>query len=52
MLFADAFSWVALLNPGDAFHARVTSFSCTLGGAHLLTTDEVLTAAERRQDPF
>jgi hypothetical protein len=33
VLFADDFFWVALLNPGDAFHARVTSFSRTLGGA-------------------
>ncbi len=43
MVFADAFYWVALLNPGDAFHAPVTSFSRTLGGACLVTTDEVLT---------
>lgn len=43
LLFADAFYWVALLNPGDAFHARVTAFSCTLGKALLVTTDEVLT---------
>jgi hypothetical protein len=26
MLFADTFYWVALLNPGDAFHAHVTAF--------------------------
>ncbi len=31
VLFADAFYWVALLNPGDAFHASVTSQSRTLG---------------------
>src|SRR5579875_2021331 len=43
MLFADAFYWVALLNPGDAFHARVTSFGRSLGRARLVTTDEVLT---------
>jgi len=43
MLFADAFYWVALLNPGDAFHARVTSFGSGLGTARLVTTDEVLT---------
>jgi predicted nucleic acid-binding protein len=43
--FVDAFYWVALLNPGDASHARVTSFSRNLGSARLLTTDEVLTEA-------
>ncbi len=43
VLFADAFYWVALLNPGDAFHARVVAFSRALGTARLVTTDEVLT---------
>jgi predicted nucleic acid-binding protein len=43
MLFADAFYWVALLNPRDASHARVTSFSRSQGIARLVTTDEVLT---------
>ena len=43
VLFADAFHWVALLNPGDACHARVTSFSRALGITRLVTTDEVLT---------
>jgi predicted nucleic acid-binding protein len=43
MLFADTFYWVALLNPRDAFHARVTSFAGGLGWARLVTTDEVLT---------
>jgi uncharacterized protein len=42
-LFADAFYWVALLNPGDAFHARAVSLSYALGSARLVTTDEVLT---------
>jgi len=42
-LFADAFYWVALLSPVDAFHARVASFHQTLGNARLTTTDEVLT---------
>jgi len=42
-LFADAFYWVALLNPRDAFHVRVTSFDSSLGTARLVTTDEVLT---------
>ncbi len=43
VLFADAFYWAALLNPGDAFHASVSAFSRTLGSALLVTTDEVLT---------
>jgi predicted nucleic acid-binding protein len=43
VLFADAFYWVALLNPGDASHVRVTSFSAALGATRLVTTDEVLT---------
>jgi len=43
MLFADTFYWVALLNPRDAFHARVTSFASGLGTTRLVTTDEVLT---------
>jgi len=43
MLFADTFYRVALLNPGDAFHARVTAFGSGLGTARLVTTDEVLT---------
>jgi hypothetical protein len=43
MLFADTFYWVALLNPRDAVHARVTSFDSSLGTARLVTTDEVLT---------
>ena len=30
LLFADAFCWAALLNPADAFHAAVASFSRTL----------------------
>jgi uncharacterized protein len=42
-LFADAFYWVALLFPRDSFHARVRSFSGTLGAARLVTTDEVRT---------
>src|SRR6476660_6904314 len=41
ILFADTFYWVALLYPGDASNARVTSFSKTLGTTRLVTTDEV-----------
>ncbi len=43
MLFADTFYWVAMLNPGDALHARVMGFVGGLGKAHFVTTDEILT---------
>src|SRR5487761_1184318 len=42
-LFADTFYWVALLNPGDASHTRVTTFSGTLGPSRIVTTDEAVT---------
>ncbi len=48
LLFADTFYWVALLNPSDAFHARVVSFARALGTAHRATTDEVLTEVLNR----
>jgi len=41
VLFADTFSWIALLDPRDAFHAAVLSFSGNLGTARVVTTDEV-----------
>ena len=43
LLFADTFYWVALLNPRDAFHSTVMSYSQTLGSARIVTTDEVFT---------
>ena len=45
ILFADTFYWVALLNPRDAFHTAVMSYSATLGGARVVTTDEVFCEA-------
>jgi uncharacterized protein len=42
-LFADAFYWVALVNPRDASHGRVLSYNRTLGAVRFVTTDEVLT---------
>jgi predicted nucleic acid-binding protein len=42
-LFADTFYWVAVLNPGDPFHARVMSWGRNRGTTRLVTTDEVLT---------
>ena len=41
-LFADSFYWIALLDPGDAFHGAVVALSGTLGTVRLVTTDEVL----------
>jgi predicted nucleic acid-binding protein len=43
VLFADAFYWVALLSPADAFHPRVTSFHRNFSNVRFVTTDEVLT---------
>jgi hypothetical protein len=48
-LLADAFYWVALIFPRDSQHARVLSFSQSLGIAHIFTTDEVLTRHSRNQ---
>lgn len=42
LLFADTFYWVALLNPRDDFHRRVTNFSRNLDQVTIVTTDEVL----------
>jgi predicted nucleic acid-binding protein len=43
VLFADTFYWVALLNPRDAFHSTVLSYSRALAAARIVTTDEVFT---------
>jgi uncharacterized protein len=45
LLFADTFYWLALLNPRDAFHTAVMSYSRTLVAARVVTTDEVFTEA-------
>lgn len=42
ILFADTFYWIALIFPRDAHHSAVLSFSRTLRGVRILTTDEVL----------
>lgn len=43
VLFADTVYWIALLNPRDPFHSTVMSYSRTLWGARVVTTDEVFT---------
>ena len=41
-VFADTFYWVALINLRDQWRAHVMEISLSLGGASLVTTDEVL----------
>lgn len=43
VLFADAFYWIALLNPKDENYLKVKAFNRTLTRTRLVTTDEVLT---------
>jgi predicted nucleic acid-binding protein len=43
MLFADTFYWIALLNPRDPFQNVVMSYSRTLRGTRVVTTDELFT---------
>ena len=42
-VFTDTFYWIALLNPDDPDHDRVTAFDLSLQRPPLVTTDEVLT---------
>jgi uncharacterized protein len=42
-VFADTFYWIALLNPDDPDHDRVTAFDLSLQRPPLVTTEEVLT---------
>ena len=43
IIFVDTHYWVALTNPHDQWHSKVLSLSRSLQGAHLVTTEEVLT---------
>jgi predicted nucleic acid-binding protein len=43
ILFADAFYWIALLNPKDENYQKVKAFNRTLTQTRLVTKDEVLT---------
>lgn len=40
--FADAFWWIAVANPKDAWHARVLAWEAAHPGAQFVTTEEVL----------
>lgn len=42
-VFADTFYWIALLNPDDPDHNRVTAFDLSPARPPLVTTEEVLT---------
>ncbi len=42
-VFADAFYWIASINPGDNWHPLVKAIAATLDQAQIVTTDEVLT---------
>jgi predicted nucleic acid-binding protein len=41
-VFADTFYWIALLSTRDQWSRVVREFSATLGGAAIVTTEEVL----------
>jgi predicted nucleic acid-binding protein len=41
-VFADAFYWIALINPADAAHRAALALDQSLAGMMILTTDEVL----------
>jgi predicted nucleic acid-binding protein len=41
-IFADAVYWIAIANRKDQWHAKVVSAARWLGGATLVTTEEVL----------
>jgi hypothetical protein len=41
-VFADTFYWIALINPHDADHARVTAHARAQPALNMVTTDEVL----------
>ena len=41
-VFADSFYWVAVFHPRDQWHQRAIAASAALGGAGILTTEEVL----------
>lgn len=42
-VFADAFYWIASINPGDDWYARTRTVTATLKQVQIVTIDEVLT---------
>lgn len=41
-VFADAFYWIAMANPGDAWHQEARRVTTSLQGIPIVTTEEVL----------
>ncbi|MDX2229975.1 MAG: hypothetical protein NW220_10075 [Leptolyngbyaceae cyanobacterium bins.349] len=41
-VFADAFYWIALINPGDDWHLQARQVGLSLYPCTLVTTEEVL----------
>ncbi len=41
-IFADAFYWIALINPKDEWHHRVMAIASSLDQTKIVTTEEVL----------
>ena len=42
-VFADAFYWIAITNPGDSTHVAATAFDTSFSRPNIVTTEEVLT---------
>jgi len=42
-VFADAFYWIASINPGDDWYNRTRAVTATLNQVQIVTIDEVLT---------
>ncbi len=40
--FADAFWWISLCNPKDAWHARAVAWAAVQPNARFVTTEEIL----------
>lgn len=41
-IFADAFYWIALINPQDEWHDKVMAIASSLDQTRIVTTEEVL----------
>lgn len=41
-IFADAFYWIALINPKDEWHDKVMAIASSLDQTKIVTTEEVL----------
>ena len=41
-IFADAFYWIALINPKDEWHHKVMAIARSLDNTKIVTTEEIL----------